>query len=426
MEFVDLQCRHNWVSPAKKIFTHQDLAAFHNSAAFIRLCRVILVIAKAISNTEIPQSEEPTAAASAICSILADLESFQEEAPPIEGPKRYGNPAAREWHSKVESRAVDLVKHRLSSYLPAGSAECDDFLKESIPYLLNSFGSATRLDYGTGHELSFVAWLGALFMTGVLPVDTSGSQLLLVLQKYYGLVKKLILVYTLEPAGSHGVWGLDDHFHLSYLFGACQMIDYQSVFPPIESLNGSYLNGSDSNQVQETVEFTTPRSATKSREIAPLPSYTLQSSVVDQLKDRNLYFGSLSFLFEVKKAPFYEHSPILYNIGSAKTWEKVARGLWRMYSDEVLGKWPVVQHFWFGKVLYPWVSASSVIKSYKASEHGSFTYDYGLEFVWKELNSSLGQESDVADVERSLHPSLISGSRARPSLNPKSHTFTRR
>lgn len=40
---------------------------------------------------------------------------------------------------------------------------------------------------------------------------------------YLALVRKLQKVFKLEPAGSKGVWGLDDHQHLSYLWGASQL-----------------------------------------------------------------------------------------------------------------------------------------------------------------------------------------------------------
>ena len=37
---------------------------------------------------------------------------------------------------------------------------------ELASYLLGGFGSSQRLDFGTGHELSFLAFLGCLWKLG--------------------------------------------------------------------------------------------------------------------------------------------------------------------------------------------------------------------------------------------------------------------
>ena len=37
-----------------------------------------------------------------------------------------------------------------------------------MPYLIDSFGNKTRIDYGTGHEMAFVMFLCALFKIGIL------------------------------------------------------------------------------------------------------------------------------------------------------------------------------------------------------------------------------------------------------------------
>lgn len=39
-------------------------------------------------------------------------------------------------------------------------------IPEVAPYLLHSFGNSVRLDYGTGHETTFVALLYCLAATG--------------------------------------------------------------------------------------------------------------------------------------------------------------------------------------------------------------------------------------------------------------------
>jgi hypothetical protein len=42
---------------------------------------------------------------------------------------------------------------------------------ELLPYLTSGFGHPTRIDYGTGHETSFVLFLYCLFRMQVLQQD---------------------------------------------------------------------------------------------------------------------------------------------------------------------------------------------------------------------------------------------------------------
>lgn len=67
-----------------------------------------------------------------------------------------------------------------------------------------------------------------------------------------------------------------------------------------------------------------------------------------------MYFSAIGFIYDVKRGPFWEHSPILFDIsGVTAGWAKINKGMIKMYNAEVLGKFPVVQHFPFGS-LFPW------------------------------------------------------------------------
>lgn len=81
------------------------------------------------------------------------------------------------------------------------------------------------MDYGTGHEASFALLLLCLTLVRFFQ-QTQEEECQLVLSifvRYLRLCWKLQDTYNLEPAGSHGVWGLDDYSFLPYIFGSGQL-----------------------------------------------------------------------------------------------------------------------------------------------------------------------------------------------------------
>ncbi|OAA56027.1 Phosphotyrosyl phosphatase activator, PTPA [Cordyceps fumosorosea ARSEF 2679] len=67
-----------------------------------------------------------------------------------------------------------------------------------------------------------------------------------------------------------------------------------------------------------------------------------------------MYFSAIGFINDIKKGPFWEHSPMLFDISGVKDgWGKINKGMIKMYNAEVLSKFPVVQHFSFGS-LFSW------------------------------------------------------------------------
>ncbi len=110
----------------------------------------------------------------------------------------------------------------LGTLLPSDYAAAIPHLR---PYFLGSFGSFTRMDYGTGHEASFALFLCCLTLLRFFhpTVDEERDLVLRVFVRYMELCWRLQDVYRLEPAGSHGVWGLDDSSFLGYIFGSGQL-----------------------------------------------------------------------------------------------------------------------------------------------------------------------------------------------------------
>lgn len=124
---------------------------------------------------------------------------------------RFGNKSFKTWLDRVVQNADTM----LAEMIP---------IKEAIPelktYLVDSFGSYERIDYGTGHELNFVVFLLCMVKLGIFKPDDFKALINKVFQRYLTLMRKIQLIYVLEPAGSHGVWGLDDYQHLAFFFGA--------------------------------------------------------------------------------------------------------------------------------------------------------------------------------------------------------------
>jgi serine/threonine-protein phosphatase 2A activator len=99
---------------------------------------------------------------------------------------------------------------------------------------------------------------------------------------------------------------------------------------------------------------------------APDPSSVTSAAVVERERRSNLYFDAIGFIYDVKIGPFWEHSPTLYDISGVRAgwgkinkvisfssdglWLKHVQGMLKMYDAEVLGKFPVVQHFPFGSL----------------------------------------------------------------------------
>ncbi|KAF2635649.1 phosphotyrosyl phosphatase activator [Massarina eburnea CBS 473.64] len=281
--------------------------------------------------------------------LVKALENIIDEAPPDTGPRRFGNISFRKWNEIVQERISNLLDEHLPSELLSRDSTSDVTAKAELEaYLMGSFGSAQRLDYGTGHELSFLAFLGGLWKLGAFPITEDGSSerfiVLGVIEPYLELIRRLILTYTLEPAGSHGVWGLDDHSFLPYIFGSAQFS------PAISSPTEIVTEGSLPN--------------------APNPADVAKASAVERERGRNMYFSAIGFIYDVKKGPFWEHSPILFDISGVKAgWAKINKGMLKMYNAEVLSKFPVVQHFPFGS-LFVWERDPGA-KQIQASVHTS-------------------------------------------------------
>ncbi|KAJ7432308.1 serine/threonine-protein phosphatase 2A activator 1 [Mycena galericulata] len=306
-------------SPTLKIQTDEDVETWRRSRSYQDYAIFLRRLNESVVGRDIPTtSASPSEAVGKLLKMLDSLDKWIDEIPPQASPQRFGNLAFRTWGRRLEKESDTLLERLLP-------AEYAAVIPQVKPYLLTSFGSFGRMDYGTGHETSFALFLLCLALTRFLqPVpEEERSLVLTVFPQYLRLCWRLQDAYKLEPAGSHGVWGLDDSSFLGYIFGSGQL--------------------RDQTQIPVSVVLRPP------------------------LPDNNLYFMSIMRIHQVKHGPFHEHSSQLYSIATGvPNWGKVNSGLFKMYEAEVLGKRVVVQHIPLGGLLQ-WDAAAPAQKEAQPS-----------------------------------------------------------
>lgn len=299
---------HAYFKPTRRILSERDHELFLASSTYNLIVGFVFTLSDSVRDTTIASvKSSPTADDPAILALLAVLDEAEEllkACPPLDTGSRFGNPAFRDYLSKVDEKLPSWHQK-----LGVDHKQAED---EISVYLSQSFGNGTRIDYGSGHELNFILWLLCLHQLSIFKESVFPALALIVFPRYLRLMRDIQSTYYLEPAGSHGVWGLDDYQFLPFLFGASQLVDH--------------------------------------KHLRPLSIHN-QMMVEECCKDF-LYFDQVQWVNATKTVQGLRwHSPMLDDISSAKSWAKVEGGMRRMFLAEVLGKLPVAQHFLFGSLL---------------------------------------------------------------------------
>jgi hypothetical protein len=331
---------YNFKVPERAINTPRDLEAFKESSAlkeimaFVKTCAESVIGLKASHVT------------GSVCEVVSKYEEFigklkdlVAQTPPLKQPGRFGNKAFRTWHAAM----VTETELFLDALLPEG--ELKGAALELTPYITGAFGNETRIDYGTGHELCFAVFFLCAFKLKLITQADFPVVILRGFTAYLRLMRLLQDTYMLEPAGSHGVWGLDDYHCLLFLWGSAQLC---------KQGGGDGDGDGDANRDGGDGTVLSPRAIH-------------DQELLEEYGDEYLYFGGIRAIKQMKTgAPFSEIAPMLNDISMLPEWRKLLLGLLRLFQAEVMLKLPVVQHVVFGSI----VCAADFAKKEEAEKMG--------------------------------------------------------
>lgn len=298
-----------FTNPQKMILNYQNLELFLNSKIYASYIDFLIQTSESVKGKKVSDTQNISNFLQKLINILEQIESWLKDYPPLYQPMRYGNKAFRNFISYFKTQLPDLMDQLFDNLLPPEGK------REISAYFIESFGNTIRIDYGTGHETNFMAFLFCLNILGFINSSDYSTVILKVFNRYIELMRKIQRQYMLEPAGSHGVWSLDDYSFLPFYFGSAQL----------------YGNG--------TLSLTS----------------VLDKGNREAYKDDYMYFSAIYFIYQMKSGCFMEHSPILYSMTKCKSWNKINTGLLKMYEAEITRKLPIMQHFLFGSII-PWMT----------------------------------------------------------------------
>ncbi|ELU38334.1 cytochrome P450 [Rhizoctonia solani AG-1 IA] len=176
-----------------------------------------------------------------ILKLLEQVEAIAQDTPPVNNDaSRFGNPAFKAFYDKVQEVGEFEIYRTgylmwLNKALPSLHSSIPHISQAAVPeislYLQECWGNRARIDYGSNGAWVDMLLRFCLEKLGVLSTEDHSALVLRVFWKYLNVMRYLQKTYWLEPAGSHGVWGLDDYHFLPFLWGSGQLVGHPHLRP---------------------------------------------------------------------------------------------------------------------------------------------------------------------------------------------------
>lgn len=337
---------HKFQTPIKIIKTELDVKKYTRSTSYKTFKFFIEQLAQSVINVNyqnspfsknLPENNHPefdevsNFTMKTLSDLLTRLSILVDETPCHNDPctHRFGNRAFQDLFDKFIEENVSFIRSIVENTVvqemeiekdlenishSEKEEKIESIVEELKVYLNDSIGNKQRIDYGSGHEAAFLAFIFCLFSINAISSTAKCYKIYFVnkiFKQYLTVMRKIQTTYRLEPAGSKGNFGLDDFQFCVFIFGAAQLRDNDEKLIPDD--------------------FT-------------------RADCCKRFSDKYMFFEAVDYINTVKDGPFCEHSNKLWNISGVPFWHKVHEGLIKMYAAEVLAKFPIMQHFYFGSI----------------------------------------------------------------------------
>jgi serine/threonine-protein phosphatase 2A activator len=149
--------QHKFVTPKKDLSVIEQMETFKKGKSYVNYMQFVADLQQSVTSKKISETPADPKFEN-IVKMLEDLERWVAEIPPIQQPMRFGNKSFKTWHDRLKEVKIFLEKESPLII----SKNVDEYLAKILPenvrgatvelrvYILESFGSNERLDYGTG------------------------------------------------------------------------------------------------------------------------------------------------------------------------------------------------------------------------------------------------------------------------------------